>query len=110
PILDVRTYERDLDGSERILTEHAESSRTSSARPFISIDPEVLHRDGYVFQRADGIWFNAPDAELLLSDRFLEDHCFGVTAPGQTGAPNRVGLSFEPTRSRRVPEVGGVRW
>jgi hypothetical protein len=110
PILDMRTFERDLDASDRILTEHGDSSQTSSARPFVSADPEVLHRDGYVFQRADGIWFNAPDADLLLSDRFLEDHCFGVTAPGQTAAADRVGLAFEPIRSRLLPEVGGVLW
>jgi hypothetical protein len=110
PILDVMTYERDLDAAERIHTERADSARAASARPFVSIDPEVLHRDGYVFERPDGIWFNAPDADLLLSERFLEDHCFGVTGASPTSPPGVVGLSFEPTRSRQVPEVGGVLW
>ncbi len=110
PILDMTTYERDLDGSDRIRTERVDSTRAASARPFISIDPEILHRDGYVFRRQDGIWFNAPDADLLLSERFLEDHCFGVTGSRPESPPNAVGLSFEPTRSRQVPEVSGVLW
>jgi len=107
--LEVRTFERRLDSRGRIIGETSDSRRAPTARPFAAIDPDSLRRFGYVQQRADGLWFHGPDAELLLSEQFLDDHCF---RPARLGADSatRVGLEFEPTALRTVPEIAGVLW
>src|SRR5437762_775316 len=50
--------------------------------PFVSVDPEQLARDGYMAGDIErGSTFFAPDADILLSDRFLDTHCFRLQAP-----------------------------
>lgn len=107
--LEVRTFERRLDTRGRIVTETGESRRAPTARPFIATDPDSLRRFGYVQERPDGLWFHGPDAELLLSEQFLDDHCF---RPAKLGADSalRVGLEFQPTATRTVPDIAGVLW
>ena len=107
--LEVRTFERRLDSRGRIVSETGETHRAPTTRPFAAIDPDSLRRFGYVQERADGRWFHGPDAELLLSEQFLDDHCF---RPAKLGADSaaRVGLEFQPTASRRVPDIAGVLW
>ncbi len=80
-------------------------TRGRSVRPFESLSPAVLHRDGYVVDRRDGRWYNGPDVDLLLADEFLDDHCFGVDTAGF--ANGRLGLTFAPVAKRRLPEIEG---
>ncbi len=107
--LDVRTFERRLDSRGRIVGETTESKRGPSTRPFASADADSLSRFGFIQERADGLWFHGPDADLLLSERFLDDHCF---RPAQLGidSATRVGLEFQPNQSRTVPDITGVLW
>ena len=110
PTLEITTYERRLDRSMRVINEKREVRQSNPLKPFVSADPELLHQYGYV-QSVDQVdtWFHAPDADLLLSDRFLEDHCFEVIprSPGDTTA---VGLGFRPAPHRNLPEVKGTLW
>jgi hypothetical protein len=52
----------------------------------------------------------APDAQALLSDPFLDTHCFRLIE----GGPDRaglVGLAFEPTgQNERVSDISGTLW
>ncbi len=107
--LEVRTFERRLDSRGRILRETTESKRAPTTRPFASADADSLSRFGFIQERADGLWFHGPDAELLLSERFLDDHCFRPARLGVDSA-SRVGLEFQPNRSRTVPDIAGVLW
>ncbi len=79
--------------------------------PFRSLSAEELSEDGYIRPLADGGFdYFAPDARVLLSRAFQNDHCFGVTIdPPADGDDDWVGLRFEP-RERRVPDVRGVLW
>ena len=64
-------------------------------RPFVTPLADVLHEEGYVVPDtlAPPAWiYYAPDAEVLLSDAFLENHCFQVLPPEE----ERVGLAFRP--------------
>lgn len=107
--LEVRTFERRLDSRGRIVDETSEARRAPTARPFVAVDFDSLRRFGFVQERSDGLWFHGPDAELLLSEQFLDDHCF---RPAKLGADSgvRVGLEFQPTASRTVPDIAGVLW
>jgi hypothetical protein len=46
---------------------------------------------------------------VLLSDDFLDTHCFRMVR-SEKDMPNAVGLGFEPVKGRRVPEIKGTLW
>lgn len=77
--------------------------------PFASIPAERLSAGGYVQTTPEGMFYYSPDAEVLLSDAFLDDHCFR-TVDGRGDDAGLIGLAFEPIRGREVPEVRGVLW
>jgi hypothetical protein len=76
--------------------------------PFRSVSRDELEERGYARQAAEGTYFYAPDAEILLSDEFLDSHCFRVRRMGDDPV---VGLAFEPVREdRHRVDVKGVLW
>jgi hypothetical protein len=80
-----------------------------SDNPFVAVSPERLARYGYVETLGDTVFFHAPDADVLLSDPFLETHCFR----GQRGDGDHagmVGLAFEPVRGGENADVAGTLW
>ncbi len=102
-------YERELDASSGTLNrERTWTVSRTTERPFVSLPAAELARYGYVrFERDGGATFFAPDAEVLLSDSFLDSHCFRVVRGDD---PTLVGLSFEPHGRRRSPDIQGVLW
>ena len=93
-------------------------SEGETVTPFASVDSLLLARDGYRKQEADGgATYYAPDATILLSDLFLDTHCFRVQAPSSDQRSDLIGLAFEPVqRAGATPrdesrvEVRGVLW
>ncbi|MBW3656407.1 MAG: carboxypeptidase-like regulatory domain-containing protein, partial [Gemmatimonadetes bacterium] len=77
-------------------------------RPFAT-EVERLVAHGYVEYEADSIVYRAPDARTLLSDAFLDHHCFSLRE-GQGETAGLVGLVFAPLRGRRQPDVRGTLW
>jgi hypothetical protein len=76
-------------------------------RGWTSPSPDSLHRGGYVHLLRDGTlsWY-APDIDVLLSDRFVDDHCFRLTR-----TKDAIGVQFAPESGRRdVAEVAGTVW
>lgn len=57
----------------------------------------------------DTLVFHAPDAAVLLSDTFLDTHCFRLQSAHRAHV-GMVGLAFEPVRGTRTPDVHGVLW
>jgi hypothetical protein len=104
-------FERKLDVSTwRVLYETRRKVSASLDRPFRSLPAEVLSIGGYVTVNQDGSTdYYAPDAEVLLSDTFLADHCFRIQ-PGAFEHLGQVGLGFEPIPQRKIPDVKGVLW
>lgn len=105
-----RVFERDID--PRSATVRAEQSGTRagmSGTPFTTVPLERLAAKGYMEEDGDSLLFHAPDAAALLSDAFLEQHCFRLQAP-PTGDEGTIGLAFEPVRARRLPDIEGVLW
>ena len=112
-----RTTERDLDpGTLNVLHSTQFDQEDETVQPFATVDPERLARDGYMSGDADsGSTFFAPDAEILLSDRFLDSHCFRLQAPERDRRDDLIGLAFEPVsltneRGSSHVEVRGVLW
>jgi hypothetical protein len=104
-------YQRKLDPNTwRVLYETRRRVSVSIDRPFRSLPAEVLSVGGYVTVNQDGSTdYYAPDAEVLLSDTFLADHCFKIEAPTY-GHEGLIGLAFQPIPERKKPDVKGVLW
>jgi carboxypeptidase family protein len=77
-------------------------------RVFVSMHPDSLLQYGYVQTRLGETTLYGPDAELLLSDSFLDQHCFRVER--RAGRAGLIGLGFEPISGRRLPDIRGVLW
>ena len=111
-------YDRELDPRTRWIREQRidrqEGLNTDS--PFVSRPAEELAEKGYVRLGDEQSHFYAPDAEVLLSDSFLEEHCFrlnsgDVLASDSTGnLPGRIGLAFEPTGRNEEVDIAGFLW
>ncbi len=106
----VVTYERTLDADgRRILAQQSTLNRNYSARAWLARPVDALHRAGYVTAEADGgTTYYAPDLDVLLSDSFLDDHCFRIARGSDA---RQIGLEFEPSRERRaLPDIRGTVW
>jgi hypothetical protein len=104
-------YQRKLDPDTwRVLYETRRRVSVAMDRPFRSLPAEVLSVGGYVTVNQDGSTdYYAPDADVLLSDTFLADHCFKIEAPTDTHL-GEIGLAFQPIPERKKPDVKGILW
>ena len=81
---------------------------------FRSMPADSLSKVGY-WRVKDATWteFYGLDANALLSEAFVRDHCFSLVE-GNDSRLGLVGLVFEPIRSRTgifsPPEVEGTIW
>jgi Carboxypeptidase regulatory-like domain len=108
---DVVRYVRELDPkTRRVIGETSSETRGLVARPFSSMPADSLSALGYWQPDTSGhVLYYGPDADVLLSDAFLHDHCFDMAAadPEHHGL---VGLAFAPVHGRRVPDIAGRFW
>jgi hypothetical protein len=105
-------YDFKLDPRTLEVEERHFESRDGAYRgsPFATESPTIIDDLGYVRQIQTGEWvFDAPDAKVLLSDAFADQHCFAVAKPDRD-LPDLVGLQFEPVRRRDVADIEGVLW
>ena len=105
-------HRRSLDARTLRVTAQQESGRSGfyDQSPYRSIPAARLHAGGYVQPDPDGAYdFFAPDAEVLLAETFLDDHCFRVAASPSDDS-TLVGLAFEPIPDRTLPDIEGVLW
>ena len=77
--------------------------------PFHAASVEDFAERGYLWEGGEDAGLYGPDARVLLSDVFLDTHCFRAR-PGEDDTEGLVGLAFEPVRTRDVVEVQGVLW
>ncbi len=102
------TRSLDRDG-RRVLDEERSFNQGYSRAPYISLPANTLAEAGFVTEDEQGLAFYAPDAAVLLSDEFLDTHCFRLRQ-GEDEAEGLIGLEFEPTRGRRVTDIEGTLW
>lgn len=103
-------YTRDLGRRRRrVSDEQARVSAGNYRSPYRSIDPVRLSSEGYLITERDGVWYYAPDAEVLRHDSFIATHCFRARQ-GDDRYEGMIGLAFEPEPGRRMPDVRGVLW
>jgi hypothetical protein len=82
---------------------------SQSSRPFLSAGADFLSEGGFVQGDIDSQrQYYAPDADVLLSDVFLSEHCFSLVE--DSDRDDQLGLHFEPVEMRTVPEILGTLW
>ncbi len=108
-VLAVRRFHRLRTLSLTIRRDSTTAQFATRGAAFTTASPQVLLGSGFVQDKGGRFEFFAPDAELLLSDEFLESHCFDVAEPDRR-QPGRVGLTFHPTPDRTTADVRGTLW
>ncbi|HLL85223.1 MAG TPA: carboxypeptidase-like regulatory domain-containing protein [Longimicrobium sp.] len=107
---DFATYVRTTEARSDTLVEDSTSLvRMVGGVPFASVPVGELDQLGFVRNVGGRVVFFGPDAEVLLSDDFLAQHCFSLRQ-GRGAEAGLIGLAFEPVPSRRRPDVRGVLW
>ena len=111
PIVRFRHFDRMLDSrGTSVLSETQRVERGASDRPFISAPADTLVRRGFVRLDSGGATYDAPDAEVLLSDVFADTHCMRLE-PLVAADSQRIGVRFAPIRSREdLVDITGVLW
>jgi hypothetical protein len=107
--LSVRRFVRTRSLGGQLRKDSTTRTFTTRLSPFVTGDPASLLRSGYIQGSGNDIRFLGPDAHVLLSDDFLETHCFRIVR-AEKDMPGAVGLGFEPVKGRRVPEIKGTLW
>jgi len=103
------SYRRALDPTlDRVLSQSVHQRHTGGHKPFAIRDPALLADSGYAMASGDSIQFYGPDAEVLLSDAFLDHHCFDLTESDDDAG--LVGLRFRPAQRRRQSDIEGTLW
>lgn len=103
-------YERDLDPQTRLaVTESRRFDEWVTRNPIRSLPVEDLLKGGFIQRdESGGYTYYGPDATVLLSDAFLDTHCFGLEIDDRR--PGMLGLSFKPVRRSRLPDITGTLW
>jgi len=107
----VAQFQRDLDPtSGRVLRETRSEQATLAAHPFASPPAAELSARGWIQKTEAGTFYYGPDASVLVSDEFLNDHCMRLEDDRSVAGDSLVGVAFEPVGGRRQPDVRGVLW
>ena len=102
-VYDLERHVRELEpGTLRIRTATRTQWSVASERPMESIPVGELLAGGWVVRQDGGDRYFAPDAHVLLSDEFLDNHCMRLRARDES-RPHLVGLEFQPDRDALPP-------
>jgi len=104
--IEQRTREYGPDGRRVIQQSHRLVSGYFR-EPFRSLPAADLVEGGFLRAVERDTLAYAPDAAVLLSDPFLDSHCFRIEKGDD---PDLVGLAFEPVDKRSPADIEGVLW
>ena len=104
--LHIRTFSRETDPAGASLRQWYTTSTVSRGVPFSAQPVSHLVANGFIVIDGGLATLHGPDAELLLSEEFVDRHCYHLV-PGEDGT---VGLAFEPVPGQRRPDITGTLW
>ena len=106
-LTETREREVSLDG-DQVMRDQTTRQATAGL-PFAPLSAERLVNGAYIILTPEQVTVYGVDAYAILSDTFLEYHCFGLR-DGGAERPGLVGLEFVPLEARVEPDVHGVLW
>ncbi len=92
----------------QVIKEDRDFERAYRQYPFVSLSADSLIAQGFAKLAPNESVYWAPDAGVLLSDAFLDTHCFRIRSDERQ--PGLIGLEFEPVPGRRIAEIRGTLW
>lgn len=105
----IERFERELDARRtQVVSERSRYVSRFTGDPFSSMPAGHLADLGFLDVRPDGNWLYGPNAEVLLSDPFLDTHCMFLRRDGDR--PGQIALAFEPVPGRRITDIRGNLW
>ena len=90
----------------RVESEQSQVTTLFGANSVRTLPPEDLAEGGYVREVEFFVYYYGPDANVLLSETFLDTHCFRIV-DGPEDEPHLVGLGFSPLRQGN-PDITGT--
>ena len=93
---------------EMIELPHEEEVRYFGRHPFKSIPSRDLALGGYVQDLPLRRDYYGPDADVLISEDFLDRHCFALRKDRDRAG--LIGLVFEPVGKSELTDIDGVMW
>ncbi len=107
------SFRRYLHGTD-VLDQFVEPRGRRHVRLWPVSSPEEFVTKGYVTTNAAGVrTYHEPDADVLLHDSFVANHCFAL-APDDREHPRQVGITFGPGAPGGVHDsivdVSGTLW
>jgi hypothetical protein len=76
--------------------------------PYVSRSAREFARLGYADVHDDHVQYYGPDAAALVSDSFLDRHCFRLVE--KHGPRGLLGIAFSPLRGHERVDIEGVLW
>jgi hypothetical protein len=76
--------------------------------PYISRSAREFARHGYADVHKDHVQYYGPDAAALVSDSFLDRHCFRLVE--KRGPRGLLGIAFSPLLGHDKVDIDGVLW
>lgn len=105
----ITRYTRELDPeSLRVLKDSTESLIVASRHGFQSASADSLMQFGFVQNGPAGFYAFAPDPAILLSEPFVESHCFRIRREKTNSS--LVGLHFFPRKGAHNSGIEGTLW
>ena len=102
--------ERQMDReNRRVISEERTHGAGYGQAPYVSLPAAELMKNGFARLTPSESIYWAPDAAVLLSDEFLDTHCFRVRHD-ENRAPGLIGLAFQPVGGRNLAEISGTLW
>lgn len=101
-----RLMDRD---NRRVISEDRSYDRGYRQTPYVSRPADELMEEGFARLTPTESVYWAPDAAVLLSDPFLDTHCFRLRRD-ERRTPGLLGLAFQPVPGRRIPDISGTLW
>jgi hypothetical protein len=96
------------ENGRRVVNETASYVSRFSGDPFISRPAAQLVAEGYAEPDGEDFIFYGPNGTVLLSDPFLDTHCFYLRR--DRDHRGEIGLAFEPLKDRKLTDIEGVLW
>lgn len=103
------TREREVSLSGGQLLNESSQRHTSIGLPFRLLTADELVHGAYMTMSRGVVTMYGVDAQAILSNTFLQHHCFGMRSGGPD-RPGLVGLEFVPLEGRVQPDIHGVLW
>jgi hypothetical protein len=106
-------YDQTLEGTSDHIVRNVvrvDSTTRSSVSFSAALGAPDFVESGFGRQQADGFEFLAPDADILLDERFARGYCFHL-APPAPGRVGQIGLGFAAARpARDRVDIEGTLW